>query len=135
MGQKVNPTGFRVGITEDWKSRWYAPKAAYGNFLVLVLGGVSGCLMPRSWQPELMQRLGLATPHAWALIAYDQLLNQEEPHLALAWRCIAHQARACAPPVSRTGCLKKRVGIRDSTVCSGTKPLCRCSRPGDRSTI
>jgi small subunit ribosomal protein S3 len=34
MGQKVNPTGFRVGITEDWKSKWYAPKAAYGNFLV-----------------------------------------------------------------------------------------------------
>jgi len=34
MGQKVNPVGFRVGITEDWKSRWYAPKAAYGNFLV-----------------------------------------------------------------------------------------------------
>src|SRR6478736_8836742 len=34
MGQKVNPTGFRTGITEDWRSRWYAPKAAYGNFLV-----------------------------------------------------------------------------------------------------
>ena len=34
MGQKVNPTGFRVGITEDWKSKWYAPKAAYGAFLV-----------------------------------------------------------------------------------------------------
>lgn len=34
MGQKVNPIGFRTGITEDWKSRWYAPKAAYGNFLV-----------------------------------------------------------------------------------------------------
>jgi small subunit ribosomal protein S3 len=34
MGQKVNPTGFRTGITEDWKSRWYAPKAAFGNFLV-----------------------------------------------------------------------------------------------------
>ena len=34
MGQKVNPTGFRVGITEDWKSKWYAPKAAYGEFLV-----------------------------------------------------------------------------------------------------
>jgi len=33
MGQKVNPIGFRVGITEDWKSRWYAPKAAYGDFL------------------------------------------------------------------------------------------------------
>lgn len=34
MGQKVNPLGFRVGITEDWKSRWYAPKHAYGEFLV-----------------------------------------------------------------------------------------------------
>ena len=34
MGQKVNPTGFRTGITEDWKSRWYAPKHAYGTFLV-----------------------------------------------------------------------------------------------------
>src|SRR5882762_11154421 len=34
MGQKVNPIGFRTGITEDWKSKWYAPKAAYGNFLI-----------------------------------------------------------------------------------------------------
>lgn len=34
MGQKVNPTGFRVGISEDWKSRWFAPKSAYGQFLV-----------------------------------------------------------------------------------------------------
>jgi small subunit ribosomal protein S3 len=34
MGQKVNPIGFRVGITEDWKSKWYAPKFAYGTFLV-----------------------------------------------------------------------------------------------------
>ena len=34
MGQKVNPIGFRTGITLDWKSRWYAPKAAYGEFLI-----------------------------------------------------------------------------------------------------
>src|SRR5690606_37386763 len=34
MGQKVNPLGFRVGITEDWKSKWYAPKHAFGDFLV-----------------------------------------------------------------------------------------------------
>ena len=24
MGQKVKPTGFRLDITEDWRSRWYA---------------------------------------------------------------------------------------------------------------
>lgn len=34
MGQKVHPLGFRIGITEGWRSRWYAPKAAYGDFLV-----------------------------------------------------------------------------------------------------
>jgi small subunit ribosomal protein S3 len=34
MGQKVNPIGFRVGITEDWRSRWFAPKAAFAEFLV-----------------------------------------------------------------------------------------------------
>ena len=26
MGQKVSPTGFRIGVTEDWRSRWYADK-------------------------------------------------------------------------------------------------------------
>ena len=26
MGQKVQPSGFRLGITEDWRSRWYADK-------------------------------------------------------------------------------------------------------------
>jgi small subunit ribosomal protein S3 len=34
VGQKTHPIGFRVGITEGWKSRWYAPKAAFGAFLV-----------------------------------------------------------------------------------------------------
>lgn len=34
MGQKINPTGFRIGITEDWRSRWFAPKAAYAEFLI-----------------------------------------------------------------------------------------------------
>ena len=34
MGQKIHPRGFRIGITEDWRSRWYAPKAAYGEFLI-----------------------------------------------------------------------------------------------------
>jgi small subunit ribosomal protein S3 len=33
MGQKVNPLGYRIGITEDWKSKWYATKFAYGDFL------------------------------------------------------------------------------------------------------
>ena len=34
MGQKVRPTGFRVGIVEDWRSRWYASKKEFGDLLV-----------------------------------------------------------------------------------------------------
>jgi small subunit ribosomal protein S3 len=34
MGQKVNPVGFRTGITEPWKSRWYAAKKDFRELLL-----------------------------------------------------------------------------------------------------
>ncbi len=34
MGQKVNPISLRIGITEDWRSRWYAEKKKFGKLLV-----------------------------------------------------------------------------------------------------
>ena len=39
MGQKVHPTGIRLGITKDWTSTWYAdsrlfPEYVHGDFLV-----------------------------------------------------------------------------------------------------
>src|SRR6476469_6482263 len=33
MGQKVNPYGFRLGITTDWKSRWFSEKE-YTDYLI-----------------------------------------------------------------------------------------------------
>ena len=33
MGQKVNPIGFRLPVTKDWKSRWFARKAQFGPLL------------------------------------------------------------------------------------------------------
>ena len=33
MGQKVHPTGIRLGIVKDWNSRWYASSKDYANFL------------------------------------------------------------------------------------------------------
>jgi small subunit ribosomal protein S3 len=59
MGQKVNPIGFRVGITTGWDSKWYADKD-YGRFLAedikirkhvkekLVSAGVSKILIERA---------------------------------------------------------------------------------------
>ena len=33
MGQKVHPTGFRLGIATDWTSKWYADSAQFADFL------------------------------------------------------------------------------------------------------
>lgn len=33
MGQKVHPTGIRLGITKDWTSKWFAESKDFGNFL------------------------------------------------------------------------------------------------------
>ncbi|MCP4472700.1 MAG: 30S ribosomal protein S3 [Gammaproteobacteria bacterium] len=33
MGQKVHPTGFRLGIATDWTSKWYADSADFADFL------------------------------------------------------------------------------------------------------
>ena len=34
MGQKARPTGLRIGIVENWRSRWYAGKKDFGRYLV-----------------------------------------------------------------------------------------------------
>jgi small subunit ribosomal protein S3 len=34
MGQKVNPYGFRLGVTTDWKSRWFADREEYSDNVV-----------------------------------------------------------------------------------------------------
>ncbi len=56
-------------------ARSEAQVAIYGTMLVLVLAGISGCLMgDRDLMPENMKQFSLITPQAWALIAYKQLL-------------------------------------------------------------
>ena len=33
MGQKVSPTGLRIGINKDWESKWIAPKKDFAKYL------------------------------------------------------------------------------------------------------
>ncbi|MEI6971526.1 MAG: 30S ribosomal protein S3 [bacterium] len=33
MGQKVNPIGFRLAVTRDWRSRWFSGKKEFGGLL------------------------------------------------------------------------------------------------------
>jgi small subunit ribosomal protein S3 len=57
MGQKVSPIGFRTGVTIGWKSRWFAPKSNYGEFLI---------------EDEKIRKF------------VDQKLNRQPPHAAVA---------------------------------------------------
>lgn len=34
MGQKINPTGLRIGVIKPWESRWYAKDENFGDTLV-----------------------------------------------------------------------------------------------------
>ena len=33
MGQKVNPTGYRLSVLKNWESRWFADKKDFGKFV------------------------------------------------------------------------------------------------------
>ena len=33
MGNKVNPIGFRLAVQKDWRSKWYANKQEFPEFL------------------------------------------------------------------------------------------------------
>lgn len=34
MGQKISPTGLRIGVYDDWRSRWFASKKDFGRLLI-----------------------------------------------------------------------------------------------------
>ncbi len=34
MGQKIDPRGFRVGVINDWTSKWYADSKHFGDYVV-----------------------------------------------------------------------------------------------------
>ena len=33
MGQKIHPTGFRLAVTRNWASRWYATNGNFASML------------------------------------------------------------------------------------------------------
>jgi small subunit ribosomal protein S3 len=33
LGQKTHPIGFRLGVSKDWSSRWFASRADFANLL------------------------------------------------------------------------------------------------------
>lgn len=85
LATAVSATG--LGLLVATFVRTEAQVASYATFLVVVLAGISGCYMPRDWLPEVMKHVSLATPHAWALIAYKELLTRDSPNVRLIAEC------------------------------------------------
>jgi ABC-2 type transport system permease protein len=48
--------------------------SSLGSVLILIMGLLGGCMVPRMLMPELMQQIGLAVPHGWALDGYNKLI-------------------------------------------------------------
>jgi ABC-2 type transport system permease protein len=61
--------------------------SAYATILVITMGGISGCFTPRKWLPDAMRELSLTTPHAWSLMAYEELLSKASPDPRMIFEC------------------------------------------------
>lgn len=61
--------------------------SAYSTSLVIIMAGISGCFMPREWLPDIMLKVSLVTPHAWALMAYEQLLARQFVDIHVVRQC------------------------------------------------
>ena len=85
MTTSLSATG--LGLLLATIVRTESQVTSYSTFLVIVLAGISGCYMPRDWLPELMKTASLATPHAWALIAYQELLTHKVPQMQTVLKC------------------------------------------------
>ena len=74
MGQKVNPHGLRVGVIQDWDSKWYANKKNFAEYLVednkvrefvkkeLYAAGVSKVVIERAAEGQLRVSVLTARP-------------------------------------------------------------------------
>lgn len=61
--------------------------SAYATSLVIIMAGISGCFMPREWLPDIMLKISLITPHAWALMAYEQILVRQHIEMHVVREC------------------------------------------------
>jgi small subunit ribosomal protein S3 len=74
MGQKVSPHGFRVGVIQDWDSKWYANKKNFSDYLVednkvrefvkkrLFAAGVSKVVIERAAENQMRVSVLTAKP-------------------------------------------------------------------------
>jgi ABC-2 type transport system permease protein len=69
-------TATGLGVLVAALARTDAQVGAISTILLITLAVLGGCFVPRWVMPESLQTLGLLTPHAWAVDAYQALMVQ-----------------------------------------------------------
>jgi ABC-2 type transport system permease protein len=64
--------GLSLGIVSLCKTREQAQMLS--TFVILILAAVGGSMVPRFLMPPWLQKVGLFTPHAWVIEAYQSVL-------------------------------------------------------------
>jgi len=67
-------TATGLGVLVAALARTEAQVGGITVLLLLLLSALGGCFVPRFIMPEWMRTIGMVTPHAWALDAYQDLL-------------------------------------------------------------
>ena len=67
-------TATGLGVLVSALARTEAQVSSLTVLLLLTLSTLGGCFVPRFIMPEWLKTIGLVTPHAWALDAYQDLL-------------------------------------------------------------
>lgn len=67
-------TATGLGVLVASLARTEAQVGGLAILLLLTLSALGGCFVPRFIMPNWLQTIGLVTPHAWALDAYQDLL-------------------------------------------------------------
>jgi ABC-2 type transport system permease protein len=67
-------TATGLGVLVSALARTEAQVSGLTVLLLLTLSAIGGCFVPRFIMPGWLRTIGLATPHAWALDAYQDLL-------------------------------------------------------------
>ena len=52
MGQKIHPTGFRLSVSRNWASRWYASNRDFAGMLAEDIKVRYACVVPQLVDPE-----------------------------------------------------------------------------------